>query len=126
MLRRRGGPGVLSTVARTAVIAGTATAVSNKVTAGQQQKAALQHQAQAAAVAAEQEKAAAAAAVQQDLAQVQGQLAALQAQQVDTAAHPGASGGDMIAQLQQLAQLREANMLTDEEFSAAKARLLAG
>jgi hypothetical protein len=32
----------------------------------------------------------------------------------------------MIAQLQQLAQLREANMLTDEEFSAAKARLLAG
>lgn len=126
MFRRRGGPGVLSTVARTAVIAGTATAVSGKVAAGQQQKAAAQHQAHSAAVAAEQEKAAAAAAVQQDLAQVQGQLAALQAQQVDTAAHPGPGGGAMIAQLQQLAQLREANMLTDEEFAAAKARLLAG
>lgn len=129
MFRRRGGPGVLSTVARTAVIAGTATAVSNKVAAGAQQKAAAQHQAQAAA-AAEQEKAAAAAAVQQDLAQVQEQLAALQAQQVDTAAHPGsgseAGSGDLIARLQQLAQLREAGMLTDEEFSAAKAKLLAG
>src|SRR5690606_7347115 len=105
MFRRRGGPGVLSTVARTAVIAGTATAVSNKVSAGAQQKAAVQQQAHAAAVAAEQEKAATAAAVQQDLAQVQGQLAALQAQQVNAAAHPGAGGNDMIAQLQQLAQL---------------------
>lgn len=129
MLRRRGGRGVLSTVAQTAVIAGTASAVSGKVAAGQQQQAAARQQAHAAAVAAEQEKAAAAAAVQQDLTQVKGQLAALQAQQVDAAAHPGAGAGaggsDLIAQLQQLAQLREANMLTDEEFSAAKAKLLA-
>ena len=31
MMRRRGGAGIVGTVARTAVIAGTATAVSNKV-----------------------------------------------------------------------------------------------
>jgi hypothetical protein len=32
----------------------------------------------------------------------------------------------MIAQLQQLAQLKEAGVLSEEEFNAAKAKLLAG
>ena len=35
MMRRRGGPGLASTVARTAVVAGTATAVSGKVASKQ-------------------------------------------------------------------------------------------
>jgi hypothetical protein len=32
----------------------------------------------------------------------------------------------MLAQLQQLGQLREAGVLTDEEFAAQKAKILAG
>ena len=39
MMRRRGGAGIVGTMARTAVIAGTATAVSNKVTQRQMGKA---------------------------------------------------------------------------------------
>ncbi len=116
MMRRRGGPGVLSTMARTAVIAGTATAVSNKVNqAGAARAAGRQHQqaAQQAAVSA-----------QGQIEELQGQLAGMQAQQAETAALGG--GGAMMAQLQQLVQLKESGMLTDEEFSQAKARLLAG
>ncbi|HEY5861100.1 MAG TPA: SHOCT domain-containing protein, partial [Actinomycetota bacterium] len=37
-----------------------------------------------------------------------------------------AAGGDMMAQLQQLAAMNAQGVLTDEEFAAAKARLLAG
>ena len=55
MMRRRGGPGILSTMARTAVIAGTATAVSNKVSAAGAAKAQAAQQQQAAAHAAQQE-----------------------------------------------------------------------
>jgi hypothetical protein len=114
MLRRRGGPGVLSTMARTAVIAGTATAVSNKV-----------GRAGAARTAAAQQQQAAAQAVgpaQGEIEQIQEQLTTLQAQQAEVAAlgEPGA----MMAQLQQLAQLKESGLLSEAEFSAAKARLL--
>ena len=112
MMRRRGGPGVLSTMARTAVIAGTATAVSNKVNQA------------GAAKAARQQAVRDSAATQGQLEQVQGQLTGLQAQQVETAALGDA--GAMMAQLQQLVQLKESGMLTDEEFSQAKTRLLAG
>ena len=51
MMRRRRGPGLINTMARTAVIAGTATAVSGSVAAKQQQKVAGQ---QAAAQAQQQ------------------------------------------------------------------------
>jgi len=37
-----------------------------------------------------------------------------------------AAGPDLTAQLQQLAQLRDSGILTDEEFAAAKQKLLAG
>jgi hypothetical protein len=37
---------------------------------------------------------------------------------------PAAGGPDLMAQLQQLQQLKEAGALTDEEFAAAKAKLL--
>lgn len=91
MLRRRGGPGVLSTMARTAVIAGTATATSNAIN----RRAAGRAAAQSAPVAP---------------------------------AAPEAPGdaGEMVERLQQLAKLRESGMLSEEEFAAAKARLLAG
>jgi purine nucleoside permease len=36
------------------------------------------------------------------------------------------TGSDMVAQLQQLAQLHDSGVLTDEEFASAKQKLLAG
>jgi hypothetical protein len=106
VVQQRRGPGLLGTMARTAVIAGTATAVSNKVSgashaAAAQQAAASQQQVEAA--------------VQQALAQ----------QPPAPPAPAPASGGDRIAQLQQLAELKQQGILTDEEFAAEKARILA-
>lgn len=49
-----------------------------------------------------------------------------QAMQVPAAPTAGAGGPDMIGQIQQLAQLKEAGMPTDEEFAAAKAKLIGG
>ena len=101
-------------MARTAVIAGTATAVSNKV-----------NQKTAAGAAARHQQRAAAHAEQENLAQMQEQLASLQAQQAMAAAPAAGSGmGDMIEKLQQLAHLKESGVLNEEEFAAAKARLL--
>jgi hypothetical protein len=37
-----------------------------------------------------------------------------------------AAGSDTVAQLQQLAQMHESGVLTDEEFASAKQRILAG
>ena len=115
MMRKRGGPGVVSTMARTAVVAGTATKVSNAVTAKDMAKA-----------EAKQEQAAADAAAQQAAidAAAQAQLASLQAQQADQAAL--GIGGATLAHLEQLGKLKEAGVLTDEEFAAAKAKVLAG
>jgi hypothetical protein len=130
MMRR--GPGVLGTVARTAVIAGTATAVSRGVSGAMDSKAQAAQQQQAANQAALD--------TQAQLQETQAQLAALQAQQVAQAqpapaaapaaapaevpAAAPAAGTDLIGQLQQLAQLKEAGVLTDAEFQAAKAKLL--
>ena len=47
-MRRRGRPGLMGTMARTAVIAGTATAVSGNVQQNQAQQAAMKQQAAAA------------------------------------------------------------------------------
>lgn len=97
MLRRRGGPGVLSTMARTAVISGTATATSS----------AVNRRGAARAAAAGGQEAVSAAPVAPPVA-------------------PEAPGdaGAMVERLQQLAKLRESGMLSEEEFAAAKARLL--
>lgn len=115
----RRGPGVVRTVARTAVIAGTATATSRAVSGRMDDRAMREQQEQAADAAALDSQA--------QIEQMQAQLAAMQAQQVQAAAAaaPPAPAPDLMAQLQQLAQLKEAGMLTDEEFQAAKARLLA-
>lgn len=93
MMRRRGGPGVLSTMARTAVVAGTASATMNAV-----------NRRGAARAGAAQPR------------------AVTQAPPGPPAA-PG-DAGEMVERLQQLAQLRESGMLSEEEFAAAKARLL--
>ena len=124
MRRRMGRPGLAGTMARTAVIAGTATAVSGSV---QRKQAASADQA-AQAQAAEQEQ-------QQVMAQ---QAAAEQAAQAAQAAPPApaapapapaapapaAPGDDLIASLERLGALHTQGLLTDEEFGAAKAKLL--
>jgi hypothetical protein len=75
---------------------------------------------------------------QMEIEQMKAQLAALQAQLAQAAivtaapraAAPApqaaaAGGPDIAAQLQQLAQLRNAGVLNDEEFAAGKVKLLA-
>lgn len=112
MRRRRGRPGLVGTMARTAVVAGTASAtvgaVSNRQ-ANKQQAAAEQQAAQQAAYEA------------------QAQVAELQAQQAAQAAAPPPpppAQDDLMAKLQQLADMKAAGVLDDAEFAAAKAKLL--
>jgi hypothetical protein len=81
-------------MARTAVIAGTATSVSNRVSRRQANRW------------AEQE------------AQQYGQAPQYQEPM------PAAAAPDPIEQLKQLGQLHEQGILTDEEFAAQKAKLL--
>ncbi len=105
----------MGTMARTAVVAGTATAVSG----GVRNRQAAKGQAAAQDQAAEQ----AAAQSQAELADVQAQMAAMQAQQ---AAQPAASAGDdLMAKLEGLADMKAKGLLDDAEFAAAKAKLLA-
>ena len=96
-------PGLLRGVARTAVVAGTATAVSGRVQRRQAEKFADRDQAIAANRGA-------------------GYAEGAQSVQAAPAAAPQ---DDSIAKLQQLADLHTQGVLTDEEFSAAKAKLLA-
>lgn len=104
---RNNRPSLIGTAARTAVVVGTATAVSGAVAGSQQQKAAAK-QAQATA------------AQQQALAQ---QQAALEAAQAAAAPAIGLTD-DTLAQLKQMGELHQAGILSDEEFAAMKARLL--
>jgi hypothetical protein len=117
MPRRMGRPGLVGTMARTAVIAGTATAVSGNVQqkqAGRAQAAAEQQTAQQAAFES-----------QTQLAEMQAQMQAMQAQQAPSPAPAAPAGdGDLTSKLKELAELKAAGILTDEEFAAAKAKLL--
>lgn len=88
--------GLLRMAARTAVVAGTATAVSGRVRNKQEQKSDAKAQEQAAA----QEAAA------------------------PPPAAPAPTSDDSVAQLQKLADLHKQGILTDEEFTAAKAKTL--
>jgi hypothetical protein len=116
MMRRRRGPGLVGVMARTAVIAGTATAVSNKVSMHQQEKYAGQQQAEYNAQMAQQaqmdEAAARAVAAQVPAPAAQAAIAA-------------PAGDDLMTQLSKLADLKAAGILSDDEFAAAKAKLLA-
>ncbi len=104
--RRRGRPGLIGTAARTAVVAGTAQATAGAVAHRQQNKYG-QQQADPQAP-----QAPAPAAPPAPVAP-------------PAPAAPAAGGDDLLRQLQQLAQLQAAGVLTPEEFSAAKAKLLA-
>lgn len=123
---QRRGPGLLGTMAQTAVIAGTATATSKAVGGamggGSQKAAAQQAQLQAAQQQAQLEAAQRAVAEQQ--AALAAQQAVLAAQQVPAAAPIGLTD-EKIAQLTRLGELHQAGILTDEEFADQKARLLA-
>ena len=77
--------GLIRGIARTAVVAGTATAVSNRVSRRQQARWSDQ-------------------------------------QPVEAAPPPAAD--DLSAQLNRLSSMRESGQLSDEEFAAAKAKLL--
>jgi hypothetical protein len=110
-LGRGGRPGLIGMAARTAVVAGTATAVSGRVANRQQQKYAGQQ--------AEQD---AAAQQQWEAQQYQAQQAAAAAPRPPAA--PAAGGTDVVAELQKLAALKEQGILSDAEFAAAKAKLL--
>jgi hypothetical protein len=94
-------PGLLRGVARTAVVAGTATAVSNRVSRRQANRWADQEQ-------------------QQSYEQQQQYAAPPQ-----YAPAPPAPGPDPIGQLKELGELKAQGILTDEEFAAAKAKILA-
>ena len=98
-------PGLLRGVARTAVIAGTATAVSGRVQRRQAEKYADRD----AQIYADRE-----AAYEQQMA------AAAPA----PAPAPAAAADDPIAKLKELGELHSQGVLTDEEFAAAKAKVL--
>ncbi|WP_106815471.1 SHOCT domain-containing protein [Microbacterium timonense] len=108
-----GRPGLIGMAARTAVVAGTATAVSGSVARHQQQKAYQAQEAQAYEMQQQQ------AAMQQAAQQAAAQQAAAQP------AAPAGGGNDLMAQLSQLGQLHAQGILSDDEFAAAKAKLLA-
>jgi hypothetical protein len=114
---RRGRPGLIGTAARTAVIAGTATAVTTSVVASKKQQAHHQAVAQQAQIDA---------AVQQAV----GQQAAQQPAPVEPiAAAPTAAGRsteELIAELHKLAELRQAEVINEDEFDMLKAKLLMG
>jgi transcription initiation factor TFIID subunit TAF12 len=94
-------PGLMRGVARTAVVAGTATVVSGRVSRRQQGRWAQQQQAQA----------------QQEA----------EAPPPEAAQAPPAQGSDMdskLAQLKDLGALKDQGVLTEAEFEAQKAKIL--
>ena len=113
-LRRMGRPGLVGLAARTAVVAGTATAVSGAVYGHQPQKAQNQYEQQQYEAAQQQAQIDAAAA----------QAVASQAPAAPPPAAAAAPAVDVVAELQKLAALKEQGLIDDAEFSAAKARLL--
>ncbi len=112
--RRMGRPGLVGTMARTAVVAGTATAVVGGVSNSRQNKQAAAAQNQAAEQAAFESQA--------ELADMQQQMAQMQAQQAQPPA--AAAGDDLMGKISQLAELHASGVLDDAEFAAAKAKLL--
>ncbi|WP_432247424.1 SHOCT domain-containing protein [Streptomyces sanyensis] len=98
MPQRFGRPGLLGAMARTAVVAGTATAVSGRVERN---------------------------AARRDMER-QAQAGARQQPPPDPGAAPAAPPADRVSQLTALAELRDRGVLTDEEFAAEKRRILGG
>ena len=105
-------PGLIRGVARTAVVAGTATAVSNRVSRRQSGRWAAQEE----QAYAQQQASAQRYEDQESPPQEYGHPSAQKAPVV---------GADL-AQLKELANLRDQGILTEEEFQAQKSRLLNG
>ncbi len=99
-------PGLLRGVARTAVVAGTATAVSGRV----QRRQAERFAGRDAQIAADRQQAYDEQAYEQQ----------------PPAPPPQAPAPDMVQQLKDLAALRDQGVLTEEEFAGQKAKILAG
>lgn len=91
--------GLIGGIARTAVVAGTATAVSNRVSRRQAGRWAAQEQQQQQEYAPEPQYA---------------------------PPPPPQDTGVDLEKLQQLGELRDSGVLTEEEFQAQKARILGG
>jgi microsomal dipeptidase-like Zn-dependent dipeptidase len=119
-MMRRGRPGMMGMMARTAVVAGTATAVSHGVSNKMNSKEQAAADAQQQQTTEQQQE----AAQQQQLAEQQQQIADLEAQQKAAPAAPADGGDELIAQLEKLGSLRDSGVLSPEEFAAAKAKLL--
>ncbi len=96
---RRGRPGLLGLAARTAVVTGTATAVSDGMATRRQRRAQAEYE-----------------HAQYEFAQEQAVLPI-------PAPTPTASV-DLVAELQKLGDLKSQGLLSESEFEAAKARLL--
>jgi hypothetical protein len=101
--------GLIGGMARTAVVAGTATAVSNRVSRRQAGRWAAQD-----AADAQQQQ----AYSQPPPQQVQYVQVPPPAAETDTE--------DMIAQLEKLGRLRDSGVLSEAEFEVQKAKILAG
>jgi len=99
--------GLIGGMARTAVVAGTATAVSNRVSRRQANR-----------WSAQQEPA--------PPPQQQYQEPPPPAYAPPPPPPPADDGPDMLDQLQKLGALRDAGVLTEAEFAAQKAKILAG
>jgi hypothetical protein len=119
-------------MARTAVVAGTAT-VTAKAVGGSMDSHAQAQQAQQDQQMAQQEQMQQLQMQQQQLQQQQeaqyAQMQQMQPQQMQSQQMPAPAAvrpasADLTTQLQQLAQLKESGILSDEEFQAAKAKLL--
>jgi hypothetical protein len=104
-------PGLMRGVARTAVVAGTATAVSNRVS--RRQAGRWEQQAEAQQYEQQQQ--------QQQYAPPPQQYAA---PPPPPAAPAAPSMDDKLEQLKQLGELQAAGVLTQAEFDAQKARIL--
>ncbi len=92
--RRMGRPGLMGTMARTAVVAGTASAVAGGVRRRGDARAEEQQQQQYGA------------------------------DQQHATARPATPPDDGIAKIKELGEMRSQGLLTDEEFAAAKAQIL--
>jgi hypothetical protein len=103
MMRRR-GPGIVRGIARTAVVAGTASVVAGQVHHHQEQKWARQSQEQ--------------------YAQQQAELAAQEAQYYAPPPPSAAAEPDYAAELERLVQFKNEGVLTEEEFQAKKKQIL--
>jgi Short C-terminal domain len=107
-------PGLLRGIARTAVIAGTATAVSNRVSRRQLNRWSRQEDQQYA-----QQQ------YQQPPPPPQQQYYQQQPPQQQYYQQPPPPPRDTVTQLKELAELKSQGILTDAEFQAQKAKLLA-